>query len=77
MMSELTRSADPRYRSLSPAQRRVFELVCQGYSNKEIASELAISVNTARNHVAPILARFGARSRAQLGAIARESDLLM
>ena len=29
-------SADPRLASLSPAQRRVFELICYGKSNKEI-----------------------------------------
>ncbi len=68
---------DARLAALSPAQRRVFELICHGKSNKEIASALKISVNTARNHVAAILQRFGAQSRAQLAAIARESDLLM
>jgi DNA-binding CsgD family transcriptional regulator len=67
---------DPRLASLSPAQRRVFELICHGKSNKEIASALKIAVNTARNHVAAVLARFGAQSRAQLAAAARESGLL-
>jgi len=69
-------SADPRLASLSPAQRRVFELICHGKSNKEIASALKISVNTARNHVAAVLTRFGVQSRAQLAAVARESGLL-
>ncbi len=69
-------SADPRLASLSPTQRRVFELICHGKSNKEIASALKISVNTARNHVAAVLARFGAHSRAHLAAVAHESGLL-
>jgi DNA-binding CsgD family transcriptional regulator len=63
---------DSRLASLSPAQRRVFDLLCEGKSNKEIASALKISVNTARNHVAAVLARFDAHSRAQLVAAARE-----
>jgi DNA-binding CsgD family transcriptional regulator len=67
---------DPRLASLSPAQRRVFELICHGKSNKENSSALKIAVNTARNHVAAVLARFGAQSRAQLAATARESGLL-
>ncbi len=68
-------AADPRLAALSPAQRRVFELICHGKSNKEIASALKISVNTARNHVAAVLARFGAHSRAHLAAVAHESGL--
>jgi DNA-binding CsgD family transcriptional regulator len=67
---------DPRYASLSPAQRRVFELICRGKSNKEIAAALDISVNTARNHVAAVNARFGAHSRAHLAAVARDSGLI-
>ena len=77
---EIRRSAhgakDARLAALSPAQRRVFELICHGKSNKEIASALKISVNTARNHVAAVLARFEAHSRAHLAAVARESGLL-
>jgi DNA-binding CsgD family transcriptional regulator len=69
-------AADPRLASLSPAQRRVFEQICHGKSNKEIASALKISVNTARNHVAAVLVRFDAHSRAHLAAVARESGLL-
>ncbi len=69
-------AANPRLASLSPTQRRVFELLCQGKSNKEIATALVISVNTARNHVAAVLARFDAHSRAHLAAVARESGLL-
>ena len=66
---------DSRLAALSPAQRRVFELICNGKSNKEIASALKISVNTARNHVAAVLVRFSAHSRAHLAAVARESGL--
>jgi DNA-binding CsgD family transcriptional regulator len=68
--------SDPRYASLSPAQRRVFELICRGKSNKEIAVALDISVNTARNHVSAVIARFGAHSRAHLAAVARDSGLV-
>lgn len=44
----------------------VIKLVCDGLTNKEIASELNISVNTVNNHVANIFEKTGARSRVDL-----------
>lgn len=44
----------------------VIKLVCEGLTNKEIASELNISVNTVNNHVANIFEKVGARSRVDL-----------
>lgn len=44
----------------------VIKLVCDGLTNKEIASELNISVNTVNNHVANIFEKVGARSRVDL-----------
>lgn len=68
-------SDDARYAALTVTQRRVFALVCRGHSDAAIAKELSISVNTAKNHVAAIRVRFGADSRAQVIAMAREAGL--
>ena len=38
---------------LSDREREVLALVADGMTNKEIASQLVISGNTARNHVIP------------------------
>jgi DNA-binding NarL/FixJ family response regulator len=52
--------------ALTPAQRRVFGLMCEGLSDKQIASALGISPDTVKNHAAKVRAAFGVRSRAAL-----------
>ena len=62
---------DPRVAALTPAQRRVFALLCEGLSDKEIAKSLSISPETAKNHAARVRVAFGVHSRAALIASAR------
>ncbi len=50
----------------SPAELRVLGLVCRGYSNREIASALVLSVRTVESHISHLLAKSGCRSRTQL-----------
>ena len=49
--------------SLTPREREVLELVAQGLSNKAIASELSLRLNTVRNHVQNVLNKLGAHSK--------------
>jgi DNA-binding CsgD family transcriptional regulator len=63
---------DPRIAALTPAQNRVYALICEGLSDKEIASHLRISPETVKNHAARIRLAFGVRSRAALIAAARQ-----
>lgn len=42
------------------------ELVCQGMTNREVASNLFISVKTVQYHLTRVYARLGIRSRAEL-----------
>ncbi len=56
---------------LTRSERLVFELLCEGLSNKQIAEQLAISANTVRYHLKQVYAKLGVRSRAR--AIARVS----
>ena len=51
-------------------------LIAAGLSNTEIAGRLAMSVPTAKAHVSRILAKLGARDRAQLVVIAYQSGLV-
>lgn len=59
-------------RPLTPREREVLELVAQGRSNASIARELVISEKTAGHHVSHILAKLGARNRAEAAAKSRQ-----
>ncbi len=65
-------NVDPRISALTPAQRRVFALMCEGLGDKEIAQRLGISPETAKNHAAKVRAAFGVRSRAAVIASSRD-----
>lgn len=51
---------------LTPRQREVLQLFAEGYSAREVASELHISVRTAENHRAHIMKTIGLISTADL-----------
>jgi DNA-binding NarL/FixJ family response regulator len=59
---------------LSPREREVLALVAEGRSNKAIASELFLSPNTIKTHVASLMNKLQAESRAQLAAIAARQE---
>ena len=63
-------AGDPRAASLTPAQLRVYRLICQGLPDKEIAAALRLSPETVKNHAARVRGAFGVRSRAALIAAA-------
>lgn len=52
--------------SLSPREREVYELVCEGLSNAEIAKRLFISTSTVKVHVHHVFDKLGIRSRTAL-----------
>ncbi len=53
---------------LSPAERRVVNLLVQGRAIDAVARELGISVHTARSHLKSIYAKTGVHRQAQLVA---------
>ncbi|MBI1832071.1 MAG: FHA domain-containing protein [Planctomycetes bacterium] len=57
------------YEELSDAQCRVLDLLLIGFSEKQVATKLAISINTVHNQVKRIYRRFGVASRAELLAL--------
>jgi LuxR family maltose regulon positive regulatory protein len=58
---------------LTPRELEILRLICQGYSNPEIASELVVTLNTIKKHTSNIYSKLGVSSRTQ--AIARAHDL--
>lgn len=51
--------------NLSRREREILELLSQGFSNKEIAERLSLSVETVRGHLKHIYDKFHVRSRTQ------------
>ncbi len=51
--------------TLSPHQREIFDLISQGFGNKEIADRLHSAVSTIAHHVAIGMAKLGAHTRTQ------------
>jgi DNA-binding NarL/FixJ family response regulator len=52
---------------LTQRERQIVELLDQGLSNREIATELGIELATAKNHVHHILEKLQVRRRSQVG----------
>ena len=55
---------------LTPREAEVLTLIARGYTNREIAATLVISVRTAGIHVSHILRKLGAPNRLEAAAIA-------
>ena len=55
----------PEHEPLTAREIEVFELLGKGLSNREIGGVLGISSHTAKYHVAQILAKVGASTRAE------------
>ena len=62
---EITLEDAKAYR-ITEREYSVILLIKEGYTNKEIAEELTISVNTVNNHVANIFSKTNVRSRIDL-----------
>lgn len=61
---------------LSPREQEVLTLVVEGLTNREIATELGIAVNTVRNHVRSILEKLDVRNRVQAAVYAVRAGLV-
>ena len=65
-------SPAPELADLSPREREILGLICQGMADKEIARAVELSLNTVRNHVAAIYGKLDVHSRSTLMVWARE-----
>ena len=52
--------------TLSPRQKEILQSVMSNRANKEIASQLNITVRTVKFHISQLLSKFGAENRAEL-----------
>jgi DNA-binding NarL/FixJ family response regulator len=67
--------ADPELDQLTPREREVLRLIARGYTYREIAKELFISVKTVESHVSSVLRKLQLSTRHQLTRWATERRL--
>lgn len=61
---------------LTPRELEILELVANGASNQQIATELVISVSTAKNHMRNILSKLQLKNRREAADYARRRGLI-
>ncbi|MFQ5854459.1 MAG: response regulator [Anaerolineae bacterium] len=61
---------------LTPREIEVLRLIAQGYTNRQIAETLTISIRTVETHRANLMGKLGLRSRVELVRYARERGWL-
>lgn len=67
-------SSDRRLTQLTDQERRIFELIGDGKSNRQIADELYLAEKTVKNYVSNLLAKLGMSRRTEAAAMAARLD---
>jgi DNA-binding CsgD family transcriptional regulator len=63
-----------RWLSLTKREKKVVELICLNYNNKEIAAELQIAEPTVKSHITRILGKVGLSNRHELRLVMSSFD---
>ena len=64
------RGEDTRYRSLSPQERKILDLIAAGLTNRQIAAELFLAEKTVKNYVSTLLHKLGFDRRTEAAVYA-------
>jgi DNA-binding NarL/FixJ family response regulator len=64
------RNDDPRYKSLSPQERKILDLIAQGMTNRQIAAQLYLAEKTVKNYVSTLLHKLGFDRRTEAAVYA-------
>lgn len=59
----------PEFAALTDQEKRVLELITQGYTNRQIAGRLHLAEKTVKNYVTSLLAKLGLESRTQAAVL--------
>ncbi len=76
LLSKLRPAQSELIVDLTKRERELLQRVAQGGTNKAIAHELHLSVNTIRNYVQALLTKLGAHSKLEAVAIATRAGLI-
>ncbi|MDQ3963929.1 MAG: helix-turn-helix transcriptional regulator [Actinomycetota bacterium] len=60
---------------LTPTERKVIELVCEGHSNPEIARRLSVSPRTIQAHLTNVYRKLAVGGRTELVALAMRREM--
>jgi len=74
--AESTSAPSGAHESLTPRETDVLRLIVRGYTNRQAAEELGLSVRTVETHRANLMGKLGLKSRVELVRWAADSDLL-
>ena len=69
-------SVELRVRTLSGREREILSLLANGWSNRRIAEECFLSLNTVRTHVQNVLVKLGVHSKLEAAALAVRQGLV-
>ncbi len=70
----LARSEAGRLVDLTEQERRIFDLIGEGKTNRQIASEMFLAEKTIKNYVSNLLAKLGMSRRTEAAALAARLD---
>jgi len=65
---------DPRIASLTPQERRILDLIAEGYTNRQIADTMFLAEKTVKNYVSNLLSKLGMERRTQAATFAARLD---
>ncbi|MBN2676899.1 MAG: helix-turn-helix transcriptional regulator, partial [Anaerolineaceae bacterium] len=63
-----------RWQMLSPREQEVAALICQNYTNRQIAARLSISPETVKSHIRHLLPKLNTPSKAGLRQCLQDWD---
>ena len=69
-IDEGNNTTDYARKMLSPTEQNVFDKIIKGKSNREIANDLYVSINTVKTHVKRILIKLDLKKRQEIIHIA-------
>jgi len=62
-------SEEGRLDDLTPQERRIFDLIGEGYTNRQIAKDMYLAEKTVKNYVSNLLAKLGMSRRTEAAAL--------
>ena len=73
-VARLKNTEEGRLDTLSPQERRIFDLIGEGFSNRQIAEELYLAEKTVKNYVSNMFSKLGISRRTEAAAFSARLD---